>query len=87
MADAVALLTAENQALYAELAKLVPDFDPGKVRAAAADDKDDYNLILEVAKHLDAKAEEVAKRRQADPDWWREILAKYGLDGGKGKEG
>ncbi len=41
---------------------------------------------LAVAKVLGADPAEVRKKRDADPTWFADVVAKYGLGGGKGDE-
>lgn len=85
LASEVAGLRAVVEALLAdpEIAK-VADIDA--IRTAAEGSKDDDALILAVAKQLGADPAEVRKKRDADPQWFADVVAKYGLGSGKGDE-
>ena len=39
-----------------------------------------------MAKELGADPAEVRKKREADPQWFADVVAKYGLGGGNGDE-
>ena len=55
------------------------------VRTAAEGSKDDDAMVLAVAKVLGADPVEVRKKRDENPQWFADVVAKYGLsDGGKG---
>ena len=56
------------------------------VRTAAEGSKGDDALVLAVAKVLGADPAEVRKKRDADPQWFADVVAKYGLGGGKADE-
>ena len=85
LAAEVAGLRAVVEALLAdpEIAK-VADIDA--IRTAAEGSKDDDALVIAVAKALGADPAEVRKKRDADPQWFADVVAKYGLGSGKGDE-
>ena len=56
------------------------------IRTAAEGSKDDDALVLAVAKVLGADPAEVRKKRDENPQWFADVVAKYGLGGGKGDE-
>ena len=60
--------------------------DVDAVKAEAEVDTSDDALVLAVAKVLGADPAEVRKKRDADPQWFADVVAKYGLDQGKGGE-
>ena len=84
LAAEVAGLRAVVEALLAdpEIAKVA---DIEAIRTAAEGSKGDDALVLAVAKALGADPAEVRKKRDADPQWFADIVTKYGLD--QGKEG
>ena len=47
---------------------------------------DDDTLLIRIAIALWMSTAEVAKRRDAEPTWFADVVAKYGLGGGKGDE-
>jgi len=49
------------------------------VRTAAEGSKGDDALVLAVAKHLDADPNEVRKKRDENPQWFADVVEKYGL--------
>ena len=49
------------------------------IRTAAEGSKGDDALVLAVAKVLGADPAEVRKKRDADPQWFADVVAKYGL--------
>jgi len=53
------------------------------VRTAAEGTKGDDALVLAVAKALGADPNEVRKKRDENPQWFADVVAKYGLGGGK----
>lgn len=83
IATEVAQLRAQNEALIAALdtAKVI---DADAIRATAEGTKDDESLLLEVAKRIPADPAEVRKKRAENPQWFADVVAKYGLGGGKG---
>lgn len=85
IATEVAGLRAVVEALLAdpEIAKVA---DIEAIRTKAEGSKDDDALILAVAKQLGADPAEVRKKRDADPQWFADVVAKYGLGSGKGDE-
>jgi len=56
------------------------------VRTAADSSKGDDALVLAVAKDLAADPNEVRKKRDENPQWFADVVAKYGLGGGNGDE-
>ena len=76
LAAEVAGLRAVVEALLAdpEIAK-VADIDA--IRTAAEGSKDDDALVIAVAKALGADPAEVRKKRDADPQWFADVVAKY----------
>ena len=54
--------------------------DVDAVKAEAEVDTSDDALVLAVAKVLAADPAEVRKKRDADPTWFADMVAKYGLD-------
>lgn len=83
LAAEVARLSSLLEAALAdpEIAKVA---DIEAIRTAADSTKGDDALVLAVAKQLGADPAEVRKKRDADPTWFADVVAKYGLDGGKG---
>ena len=83
LAAEVARLGSLLEAVLAdpEIAKVA---DIEAIRTAAEGSKDDDALVLAVAKVLGADPAEVRKKRDADPQWFADVVAKYGLGGGKG---
>ena len=83
LAAEVARLSSLLEAVLAdpEIAKVA---DIEAIRTAAEGSKDDDALVLAVAKVLGADPAEVRKKRDADPQWFADVVAKYGLGGGKG---
>ena len=81
LAAEVAGLRAVIEALLAdpEIAKVA---DIEAIRTAAEGSKDDDALVLAVAKVLGADPAEVRKKRDADPQWFADVVAKYGLSNG-----
>jgi len=67
-------------------ARLMAVADIAAIRTAAEGTKDDDALVLAVAKVLGADPAEVRKKRDADPQWFADVVAKYGLDQGEGGE-
>ena len=57
--------------------------DVDAVKAEAEVDTSDDALVPAVAKVLGADPDEVRKKRDADPQWFADVVAKYGLDRGK----
>ena len=86
LAAEVARLSSLLEAVLAdpEIAKVA---DIEAIRTAAEGSKGDDALVLAVAKVLGADPAEVRKKRDADPQWFADVVAKYGLDrGGKGDD-
>ena len=82
LAAEVARLSSLLEAVLAdpEIAKVA---DIEAIRTAAEGSKGDDALVLAVAKVLAADPAEVRKKRDADPQWFADVVAKYGLGGGK----
>ncbi len=85
LAAEVARLGSLLEAVLAdpEIAKVA---DIEAIRTAAEGSKDDDALVLAVAKVLGADPAEVRKKRDENPQWFADVVAKYGLGGGKGDE-
>ena len=85
LAAEVARLSSLLEAVLAdpEIAKVA---DIEAIRTAAEGSKGDDALVLAVAKVLAADPAEVRKKRDADPQWFADVVAKYGLGGGKADE-
>jgi len=85
LAAEVARLSSLLEAVLAdpEIAKVA---DIEAIRTAAEGSKDDDALVLAVAKALGADPAEVRKKRDENPQWFADVVAKYGLGGGKGDE-
>ena len=85
LAAEVARLGSLLEAVLAnpEIAKVA---DIEAIRTAAEGSKGDDALILAVAKVLGADPAEVRKKRDENPQWFADVVAKYGLGGGKGDE-
>ena len=85
LAAEVARLSSLLEAVLAdpEIAKVA---DIEAIRTAAEGSKDDDALVLAVAKVLGADPAEVRKKRDENPQWFADVVAKYGLGGGKGGE-
>ena len=85
LAAEVARLSSLLEAVLAdpEIAKVA---DIEAIRTAAEGSKDDDALVLAVAKVLGADPAEVRKKRDENPQWFADVVAKYGLGGGKGDE-
>ena len=88
LAAQVETLTAQVDALLTAQAGVDPEIakvaDIEAIRTAAEGSKGDDALVLAVAKALGADPAEVRKKRDADPQWFADVVAKYGLGGGKG---
>ena len=84
LAAEVARLSSLLEAVLAdpEIAKVA---DIEAIRTAAEGSKDDDALMLAVAKVLGADPAEVRKKRDENPQWFADVVAKYGLD--RDKEG
>ena len=84
LAAEVARLSSLLEAVLAdpEIAKVA---DIEAIRTAAEGSKDDDALVLAVAKALGADPAEVRKKRDENPQWFADVVAKYGLD--RDKEG
>ena len=84
LAAEVARLSSLLEAVLAdpEIAKVA---DIEAIRTAAEGSKDDDALVLAVAKVLAADPAEVRKKRDENPQWFADVVAKYGLD--RDKEG
>lgn len=82
LAAEVARLSSLLEAVLAdpEIAKVA---DIEAIRTAAEGSKDDDALVLAVAKVLAADPAEVRKKRDENPQWFADVVAKYGLGGGK----
>lgn len=82
LAAEVAELRAFVEALKAdpEAAKVI---DFAAIATAAEGSKGDDALVLAVAKALGADPAEVRKKRDENPQWFADVVAKYGLGGGK----
>ena len=78
LAAEVARLSSLLEAVLAdpEIAKVA---DIEAIRTAAEGSKGDDALVLAVAKVLGADPAEVRKKRDADPQWFADVVAKYGL--------
>ena len=85
LAAEVARLSSLLEAVLAdpEIAKVA---DIEAIRTAAEGSKGDDALVLAVAKVLGADPAEVRKKRDENPQWFADVVAKYGLGGGKGDE-
>ena len=85
LAAEVARLSSLLEAVLAdpEIAKVA---DIEAIRTAAEGSKDDDALVLAVAKVLAADPAEVRKKRDENPQWFADVVAKYGLGSGKGDE-
>lgn len=85
LAAEVARLSSLLEAVLAdpEIAKVA---DIEAIRTAAEGSKDDDALVLAVAKVLGADPAEVRKKRDENPQWFADVVAKYGLGGGKADE-
>lgn len=83
LAAEVARLSSLLEAVLAdpEIAKVA---DIEAIRTAAEGSKGDDALMLAVAKVLGADPAEVRKKRDENPQWFADVVAKYGLSGGKG---
>ncbi len=81
LAAEVARLSSLLEAVLAdpEIAKVA---DIEAIRTAAESTKGDDALVLAVAKVLGADPAEVRKKRDADPQWFADVVAKYGLGNG-----
>ena len=82
LAAEVARLSSLLEAVLAdpEIAKVA---DIEAIRTAAEGSKGDDALVLAVAKVLAADPAEVRKKRDENPQWFADVVAKYGLGGGK----
>ena len=82
LAAEVARLSSLLEAVLAdpEIAKVA---DIEAIRTAAEGSKGDDALVLAVAKVLGADPAEVRKKRDENPQWFADVVAKYGLGGGK----
>ena len=82
LAAEVARLSSLLEAVLAdpEIAKVA---DIEAIRTAAEGSKDDDALVLAVAKVLAADPAEVRKKRDENPQWFADVVAKYGLSDGK----
>ena len=85
LAAEVARLSSLLEAVLAdpEIAKVA---DIEAIRTAAEGSKGDDALVLAVAKVLGADPAEVRKKRDENPQWFADVVAKYGLDRDKGDE-
>lgn len=86
LAAEVARLSSLLEAVLAdpEIAKVA---DIEAIRTAAEGTKGDDAMVLAVAKVLGADPAEVRKKRDENPQWFADVVAKYGLDrGGKSDE-
>ena len=79
LAAEVARLGSLLEAVLAdpEIAKVA---DIEAIRTAAEGSKGDDALVLAVAKALGADPDEVRKKRAENPQWFADVVAKYGLD-------
>jgi len=78
LAAEVARLSSLLEAVLAdpEIAKVA---DIEAIRTAAEGSKDDDALVLAVAKVLGADPAEVRKKRDENPQWFADVVEKYGL--------